>query len=163
MLLSPLRRYLAPVLIVSATMPGPLALEATAQGVDSKPNVILILDASRSMWGQIDGVNKVVSARNVISGIARELEGRLNLGLVSYGHRQATGCGDIQLILNPGQYKASHFIKKVNAIQPKGSTPIAASLIKAAKAARYKERRASLILIADGLDNCKANPCDTAA
>jgi hypothetical protein len=163
MFLSALRRCLAPALIVTATLQGAWALEATAQGADTKPNVILILDSSRSMWGQIGGVNKVVSARKAISLIARELEGQLNLGLVSYGHRQATGCNDIQLMLNPGQHKASEFIKIVNSIKPKGSTPIAASLIKAAKAARYKERRTSLILIADGLDNCNANPCDTAA
>ena len=161
MFLSVLRRCLAPAFIVSAAFPGLFALEASAQGADPKHNVILILDSSRSMWGQIDGVNKVVSARNVIGGIARTLEGKLDLGLVSYGHRQETGCGDIQLILNPGQHKASGIIKAVNAIKPKGSTPIAASLIKAAEAARYKKYRTSLILIADGLDNCNANPCDT--
>lgn len=163
MFLSVLRHCLAPALIISATLPWALSPVAMAKGSDSKPNVILILDSSRSMWGQIGGVNKVVSARNAISGITRELEGQLNLGLVSYGHRQATGCSDIQLMLNPGQHKASEFIKIVNSIKPKGSTPIAASLIKAAKAARYKERQTSLILIADGLDNCNANPCDTAA
>jgi len=163
MFLSVLRRCLAPAFIVSAAFPGLFALEASAQGTDTKHNVILILDSSRSMWGQIDGVNKVVSARNVIGGITRTIDGKLDLGLVSYGHRQATGCGDIQLMLKPAQLKASEFIKTVNAIKPKGSTPIAASLVMAAKAAGYKKHRTSLILIADGLDNCNANPCDTAS
>jgi hypothetical protein len=163
MFLSKLRRCLAPAFIVWAAFPGLFAHEASAQGADTKHNVILILDSSRSMWGQIEGVNKVVSARNVIGGIARTIEGQLDLGLVSYGHRQETGCGDIQLMLNPGRHKASEFIKAVNGIKPKGSTPIAASLIKAAKAARYKKVRTSLILISDGLDNCNANPCDTAS
>lgn len=158
-----LRASLAPIVIAATAGIGVFAHDLTpARAQDSKPNVVLILDSSRSMWGQIDGVNKVVSARKVIGGLARDLEGRLNLGLVSYGHRQSTGCGDVQLIMAMGEHKASDVIKTINGIKPKGSTPIAASLKKAAQAARYKEQRVSLILIADGLDNCNANPCDTA-
>ncbi len=160
---SVLQKCHAPALIILTAMQVAWPSVASAQDTNSKPNVILILDASRSMWGQIKGVNKVVSTRNVIGGIVKELEGRLNLGLVSYGHRQATGCGDIEVMLNPGPHKATDFIKVVKGIKPKGSTPIAASLIKAANAGRYKERQTSLILIADGLDNCNADPCNIAS
>ncbi len=160
---SVLRRCLAPALIILTSLQVTWAPVASAQDADTKPNIILILDSSRSMWGQIKGVNKVVSTRNVIGSIVRELEGRLNLGLVSYGHRQSTGCGDIEVMLNPGQHKAASFIKVVNGIKPKGSTPIAAALIKAANAGHYKERQLSLILIADGMDNCNTNPCDIAS
>ncbi len=157
------RLILAPIVIAATAGVWAFTHDITpARAQDAKPNVVLILDSSRSMWGQIDGVNKVVSTRNVIGGLARDLEGRLNLGIVSFGHRQSTGCGDIQLIMAVGEQKASDVIKTVNSIKPKGSTPIAASLKKAAQAARYKDRRASLILIADGLDNCNANPCDMA-
>jgi len=158
-----IRRSLAPIVIAATAGIWALAHDvAPARAQDAKPNVMLILDSSRSMWGQIDGVNKVVSTRNVISALARKLEGRLNFGLVAYGHRHSTGCDDVQLVMAMGEHKASDIIKSVNAIKPKGSTPISVSLKKAAKAARYKDQQASLILIADGLDNCKANPCDTA-
>ena len=158
-----LRLFVAPLVIAATAGIWSFAHDATpARTQGSKPNVVLILDSSRSMWGQINGVNKVVSARNVISGLAKELEGRLDLGIVSYGHRRSAGCDDIQLIMGVGAHKASDVIKAVTGLKPKGSTPIAASLMKAAKAARYKEQRTSLILIADGLDNCKADPCDTA-
>jgi hypothetical protein len=163
MFLSVIRHIFIPGVIISATMLGTWALEAKAQNTKFKPNVILILDSSQSMWGQINGVNKVVSGRKVIGGIVRKYDGQLDLGLVAYGHRRGSGCDDIQLMLKPQPLKASSFIKTVNSIKPKGSTPISASLIKAAKAVHYKERPASLILIADGLDNCNANPCDTAA
>lgn len=139
------------------------ATSAVAQDPSSKPKVVLILDSSRSMWGQIDGVNKVVSARNVVSEIAKQTEGRVELGLVSFGHRQSSGCSDIELLLDPADRKADEIIETVNSIKPKGSTPIAESLIRAARAARYKEQPASLILIADGLDNCEADPCQTAS
>ncbi|GBE44405.1 von Willebrand factor type A domain protein [bacterium BMS3Bbin10] len=157
------RLSFAPIVIAATAGIWVFAHDVTpARAQDSKPNAVLILDSSRSMWGQIDGVNKVVSTRNVISGLAKDLEGRLNLGIVSYGHRQSTGCGDVQLIMAMGEHKASDVIKTINGIKPKGSTPIAAALKKAAQAARYKEQRASLVLIADGLDNCNANPCDMA-
>lgn len=134
-----------------------------AHADEGKPAAVLILDSSRSMWGQIDGQNKVVSARNVIADTMRKVDGRLELGLVSYGHRQSSGCSDIELIFDPAARKPDAIIKAVNSIKPKGSTPIAESLVLAARAARYKEQPASIILIADGLDNCNADPCDTAS
>jgi Mg-chelatase subunit ChlD len=155
-------RYLAPAIIAVTAVHGPRPDMARAQDTGAKPNVMLILDSSRSMWGQIDGVNKVVSARNAVSAIVKETEGRLNFGLVSYGHRRSSGCDDIQLMLKLDRHKASSIIETVNAIKPKGSTPIAASLIKAAEVSGYKKQPVSLILIADGLDNCNADPCETA-
>ena len=136
---------------------------ARAQSADEPPNIMIIIDASRSMWGQIDGVNKVVSARNAVNAAVKQFGGQAPIGLVAYGHREASGCKDIHVMLNPGKHKASDVIKKVNSIKPKGSTPIAASLTKAANAAAYKEKPVSLVLIADGLDNCKADPCAVAS
>ena len=137
--------------------------QAKAQNTQEAPNVVMIMDASRSMWGQINSVNKIVSARNAVNAVSKQHEGKMSLGLVAYGHRKATGCKDIEVVFSPGSHKASAFTKKVNTIKPKGSTPIAASLITAAEAAKYKEKPASLVLIADGLDNCKADPCATAS
>lgn len=163
--LAMLRKYLAPSLMMAAlgysTLPA--ASPVNAAESESKPNIMLILDSSRSMWGQINGVNKVVSARNAIGVISKQFADKMNFGLVSYGHRLSTGCKDVELLLQMATYKASKISSAVNLVKPKGSTPISASLIKAAKAARYKEQRTNLILLADGLDNCKANPCDTAA
>lgn len=140
-------------------------LPGTGHAEDGKgpANTVLILDSSRSMWGQIDGQNKVVIARNALNEAVRTAEGRLKLGLVAYGHRQSSGCSDIELMLDPAQRNTQEFAKAINSIKPKGSTPIAESLVLAARAARYKEQPARIILIADGLDNCKADPCETAS
>ena len=46
---------------------------ARAQGANDMPNVMVILDASRSMWAQIDGVNKVVSAHNAVNAILQAI------------------------------------------------------------------------------------------
>lgn len=134
-----------------------------ARNAGAEPNVVLVLDSSRSMWGQIDGKNKVVIAREVISESVRAIDGKARFGLVSYGHRQSSGCGDVELLLDPAKRPASDIAEAVTTIKPKGSTPIAEALIIAARAARYKEQPATLMLIADGLDNCNADPCQTAS
>ncbi len=153
------RRCVAPLLAAGLCLVLQLA-PARAQA--ETPSLTIILDSSRSMWGQIDGINKVVSARTVIRDTAKQHEGKLDLGLVSYGHRQSAGCRDIQVILPPGAHSAATVEKRVNAIKPKGSTPIAESLKAAAAAAKYKTRKTSLLLISDGLDNCKGDPCAVA-
>ena len=51
-------------------------------------DLILILDASNSMWGQIDGVNKIVIAREAVGGLIDDLPDASNVGLVAYGHRR---------------------------------------------------------------------------
>ena len=139
---------------------------ASASGMlhaqDAKPNILMILDSSRSMWGQIDGINKVVSARTVIGDLAPRLEQDANFGLVAYGHRQTAGCRDVQLVLPMAANKADKIKSVVGRIKPKGSTPIAAAMIEGAKAAGAAKQKASIILVADGLDNCKGDPCATA-
>lgn len=136
---------------------------AAADAKTNRPNVMLILDSSRSMWGQIDEINKVVSTRNAIGKVADRYAGRLNFGLLAYGHRQSSGCDDLEVVLPLGAHPAKTIAKTVSGIKPKGSTPIASSLTKAAEAAQAAKRSARLVLISDGLDNCKGDPCATAA
>jgi hypothetical protein len=140
-----------------------LSASTPLQAQDAKPNILMILDSSRSMWGQIDGINKVVSARTVIGEVAPRLEQDANFGLVAYGHRQTAGCRDVQLVLPLGANKAEKIKSVVGGIKPKGSTPIATAMTEGAKAAGASKQKASIILIFDGLDNCKGDPCATAA
>ena len=144
-----------PALVMAALAPPLHAQEGDA----ASPRVLLILDASRSMWGQIDGINKIVSARSVIGQTAKQLESKSQFGLMAYGHRQSAGCRDIETVLQMGAHKADDIAKAVNGVRPKGSTPIAAALSEGAKAVGSEQHKASIILVADGLDNCKGDPC----
>ncbi|MDH3579958.1 MAG: VWA domain-containing protein, partial [Hyphomicrobiales bacterium] len=152
------RKFISAVLAVPLLVAG--AICASAQR--AKPNLTIILDSSRSMWGQIDGINKVVSVRAAIGQLAKTHAEKLDLGLVSYGHRRTGGCSDIEVLLSPGAHKPAKITKTVNAIKPNGSTPIAEALKAAATAAKFKQRDASLLLISDGLDNCSGDPCAVA-
>ncbi|MGD9868868.1 MAG: VWA domain-containing protein [Hyphomicrobiales bacterium] len=148
-------RHSALGLLLTAIAAGAGAPAALAA---EKPRLLFIFDASRSMWGQIDGVNKVVSARNAIASTAARAGPKMDIGLLAFGHRQASGCKDIEMLTEIGEYSKADFEKALDGIKPKGSTPIAESMKEAANAVE----RGHVVVLADGLDNCGGDPCTAA-
>lgn len=132
---------------------------APAQALEE---AMLIIDASRSMWGQIEGENRIVIARNVLSDVFQRYETRLKLGLMAYGNRSQSNCSDINQLKRIGLIDAARYSKAVRRINPRGKTPIARSLQLTARRLDYKNKKTTLILLSDGLDNCRGNPCTMA-
>ncbi|HUH77315.1 MAG TPA: VWA domain-containing protein, partial [Devosia sp.] len=133
-----------------------LAPVATASAAD---DVVIVYDASGSMWGQIDGVSKLEIAREVMGDLVQNWSDNTNLGLVAYGHRSEGDCRDIQTLIEPGPVDRASFIDTVNAIRPKGKTPISAAVQHAAELLSYRDNPATVVLISDGLETCQADPC----
>ncbi|SOC04374.1 Ca-activated chloride channel family protein [Rhodobacter sp. JA431] len=148
-------RFLALLLCLS---PSALWAQAQPSAPDAPPATILVLDGSGSMWGQIDGVAKIEIARNVMADLVTSLPANQALGLMSYGHRRKGDCSDIELILSPGTDRGA-ILSSVNAITPKGKTPLTDAVIAAAEALRYTEETASVILVSDGIETCDRDPC----
>jgi Ca-activated chloride channel family protein len=135
---------------------------ATAQ-IDERADTILVLDASGSMWGQIDGVNKIVIAREVIAEVLQDLPGNLDLGLMAYGHNRRGDCSDIEMLIEPGPDTRAAIVEAVNTINPRGRTPMTDAVVAAAQSLRYTENAATVILVSDGIETCEADPCAIAA
>lgn len=128
----------------------------------AEEDAILVLDASGSMWGQIDGEAKIVSARKVIDDLLTDLPADRRLGLVAYGHNRKGDCSDIEELAAVGADRAS--IKAaVNGVNPKGKTPLSESVKFAAEKLKYTENKATVILISDGLETCDNDPCAVGA
>ncbi|MCP4372887.1 MAG: VWA domain-containing protein [Deltaproteobacteria bacterium] len=125
--------------------------------------IMIILDASGSMWGQVDGKPKIQIARAVIKDLLPEFGKNMHLGLSAYGHRRKGDCKDIETIISIGPGNANAIIKKINAINPKGKTPLSHATHRAAKALQYTKERAIVILISDGIETCDADPCKVGA
>lgn len=119
----------------------------------------MVLDASGSMWGQIDGVPKISIARDVIDGVLGKWDPAVDLGLMTYGHRRKGDCNDIEVIQSVAPLDPNNFSSLVRGINPRGKTPISESLIRAARELRHIEDPASVILVSDGLETCEADPC----
>jgi Ca-activated chloride channel family protein len=125
----------------------------------AQAEAILVLDASGSMWGQIDGKNKITIAREVVADMMKDWEDNAPLGLIVYGHRSKGDCADIQTLVPIGADTATLIAKEVRTIKPKGMTPLSASVKKAAEILKYTEQAATVILLTDGEENCNMDPC----
>ncbi|MDF0603446.1 VWA domain-containing protein, partial [Psychromarinibacter sp. C21-152] len=137
-----------------------LILSTLSAAAQERPRTILVLDGSGSMWGQIDGVNKIVIAREVIGGLLQDFPPDQELGLTVYGHRRKGDCNDIETVIAPGLGTTGAIAQAVNAINPKGKTPLSASVMAAAEALRYGEEKATVILVSDGIETCNVDPCE---
>ncbi|MGE0212149.1 MAG: VWA domain-containing protein [Parvibaculaceae bacterium] len=131
---------------------------------EEKPGVrvILVLDASGSMWGKINGRVKIDIARETVAGIVARWRPQDELGLVVYGHREKGNCGDIEVMLEPGPLDPGAFMAAVNGLFPKGMTPMTAAVREAAEALRYTEKESTIILVSDGIETCNQDPCAVA-
>ena len=130
---------------------------AVSQSQNEK--MILVLDASGSMWGQIDGVNKIVIAKQAVNDLLDTLPASQSVGLSAYGHREKGSCTDIELLVPPAPNSIDAIRAAVDAISPKGKTPLSAAVLAAAKELRYEEDAATVILISDGRETCDLDPC----
>lgn len=133
-----------------------------AQASQPSENVIMILDESGSMWGQIEGKAKIEIARQAIDGLLNDWKNNVNLGVMAYGHRDKGNCNDIELIVPLGAVDSKKVSEKIAALQPKGKTPISASLKQAALALKSTEEKATIILVSDGIETCDDDPCKVA-
>lgn len=138
-----------------------LALVTMTQGAFAadREQVMLVLDASGSMWGQIEGRSKVEIARDAVADLVRTWKADADLGLVAYGHRRKGDCADIETVLPAGPLDAKAYLGKVNALNAKGMTPLSQAVIHAADALKASERKATVILVSDGEETCKLDPC----
>ena len=142
------------IALTSALEPAALAQE--------RPSTILVLDASGSMWGQIDGINKITIARDVVGDIVSDFPADQNLGFVTYGHRERGQCADIETLVEPAPGTAAEIAGIVEGLNPRGMTPMTDAVVTAAQALRHTEQAATVILVSDGIETCNPDPCAAA-
>jgi Ca-activated chloride channel homolog len=125
----------------------------------SEGKSIIVLDASGSMWGQIDGRTKLEIAREALAGVLSGVPAEAELGLMAYGHRSKGDCADIELVVPPATGTAQAITDAANAMKFLGKTPLTDAVRQAAGELRSTEEKATVILITDGIETCEADPC----
>lgn len=120
-------------------------------------NVELIVDASNSMWGQIQGKSKISIAKEVLDQIISGLPEDMNVGLRLYGHRyslrDSRACEDTELAVPLGPIEKDKMIDIINSIKPKGKTPLVYSVLQAAEDFKTIDK-GTVVLISDGIESC---------
>jgi len=144
---------LAPVL-VPVLAPGP----ALAQ---ERPNMGIVLDASGSMWGQVDGQTKMDLARAALTQVLGEATPDMDIGMIAYGHRARGQCTDIEVLVPSGPAVSSvpAILGAAGRISPLGMTPLSDAVMQAAGELRFAEQAATVVLLTDGVESCGGDPC----
>jgi len=140
---------------VSALNEGRPALSLDERAVE------ILVDASRSMWGQMNGQSKMAVAKEILRDVSDWLPDDLNLALRAYGNSSpsiANDCTDSSLLVPFGEGNRETIRYAISNLQPLGQTPIAYALSQAAGdfAALHSER--VLVLVTDGIESCGGDP-----
>ena len=144
-------RFFPALMTATALM---LPFSALAEG-----RSIIVLDASGSMWGQIDGRAKLEIAREALGSVLSGMDPTTEIGLMAYGHREKGSCTDIELVVPPAAGSGQAIIDAANAMKFLGKTPLSDAVKLAAEDLKYTEDAATVILITDGIETCEADPC----
>jgi Ca-activated chloride channel family protein len=139
-----------------------LALAGLATAA-ARAEVVIVYDASNSMWGQVEGRHKIEIAREVLGELVADWDPAESLGLVAYGHRREGDCSDIEVVVQPGPVDPAAFVAKVEGLVPRGKTPLTEAVRQAAELLRYRDVPATVLLLSDGIETCGADPCAVAA
>lgn len=140
-----------------------MALCCMALPAVAADKTVLVLDASRSMWGTVAKKPKYMMVHDAFARALGARPAAPGIGLVSYGNNSPSSCTDINATIAPGGSDHSRFLSTIKDIKPWGLTPIAGSLSRAAETFGAGDDRRSIILITDGTENCRGNPCAVAA
>jgi Mg-chelatase subunit ChlD len=147
-----------------------LALPALAQELPGRRDLLVVVDCSGSMMGQTsEGEVKLAAAKRVLGKLVEGLPEGLNVGLIAYGHRllasDAGTCQDIEVVVPVSSADKAALSAKIQALQGKGRTPLAASIGKAGEVLKAlgADREKSLIVLTDGLETCGGDPKAAAA
>ncbi|MDX1606460.1 MAG: VWA domain-containing protein [Candidatus Competibacterales bacterium] len=124
-----------------------------------RSQVMLVLDVSGSMWGRIEGREKILIAREVVGQILEDWNPQVDLGLIAYGHRRKGDCQDIETMVPVGPVDAAAIRGVVDGLVPKGKTPLTEAVLQAARELRYTEEKATVVLVSDGKESCDRDPC----
>ena len=85
-------------------------------------------------------------------------------GLLIFGHRRAKDCSDIEVVSPIGADSAALSRGWSQGFEAIGETPIAAAIERAGQSMRaFKGQQNSIVLVTDGIEECRGDPCAAAA
>lgn len=123
--------------------------------------VEIVVDASRSMWGRMDGEPKMVVAKQILEDLSYWIPDDLDLALRAYGSASPSddnNCADSALLVPFGEQNREPIRRAIAGLRPLGQTPIAFALQQAARDFGARESDRALVLVTDGIESCGGDP-----
>jgi Mg-chelatase subunit ChlD len=140
---------------VAATKDGRPVLSLEDRAVE------IVVDASRSMWGQINGEAKMSIAKNILNDVSYWFPQDLDLALRAYGSMspsESNNCGDSRLLVPFSEYNREPIRAAISGLRPTGQTPIAFALNQAASDFGSLQSDRAVVLVTDGIESCGGDP-----
>lgn len=130
-----------------------------------KTRILFLLDASGSMYARMENDSRINIAKRLLVKSIDSLQGTKNLeiALRVYGHTSPPSqrnCRDTRLEVPFRENNFEEVKKRLETINPKGTTLIAHSLLQSAyDFPKEPYTRNVIILITDGIEECQGDPC----
>ena len=127
--------------------------------------VEIVVDASRSMWGRMDGEPKMVVAKEILEDVSYWFPEDLNLALRAYGSTSPSDnndCADSTLLVPFGEENRESIRRAIAGLRPLGQTPIAFALNQATRDFGTLQDDRTLVLVTDGIESCGGDPVQAA-
>ena len=150
-----------------ALLAGPALAQNDAPSKPKVTRILFLLDASGSMMAPWEGQPRWEVAKRLLAKMADSLDTypHLELGLRVYGHQSPNAeqnCEDSRLEVPFAPKNAAAIKAKLKTLKAQGNTPITYSLGQSAgDFPPDKTSRNVLLLITDGVESCKGDPCAT--
>lgn len=127
--------------------------------------VEIVVDASRSMWGQIGGEPKMEIAKTILEDVSYWFPDSLDLALRAYGNVSASeqnNCADSSLLVPFADGNREYIRHAISGLRPTGQTPIAFALNQAARDFDSLDSDRAVVLVSDGIESCGGDPVEAA-
>lgn len=140
-------------------------VDTRAENPKTRTRILFLFDASNSMYAKLDNDNRINSAKKVLTRIIDSLQYQpsVELGLRVFGHRSPMNvrdCKDTKLEVPFAKANHKQITDFIKTIKPKGTTPIAYSLLQSADDFPVEAGvRNIIVLITDGIEECGGDPC----
>ena len=124
-------------------------------------SVQVVVDASRSMWGRMEGSPKMSVAKDILFSLSDWLPEDINLALRAYGSvtpSEENDCSDSSLLVPFGQQERESLRAAISSLKPRGQTPIAYALQQASMDFELVESERAVVLVTDGIESCGGDP-----
>lgn len=151
-------------------------LQANVQRQGGPVNILILVDASRSMNEPLKGgianvmgisnygTQKMDAAKIVLQNTLARIPQDINLGLRVFGqgydNNPMSDCTKSVLLVPLGKNNRRLIRDAVGTLKPFGLTPLTYALLQAERDLRDVPGTKTVILISDGVDTCGGDPCE---
>lgn len=137
---------------------------------EKKVNIMILVDASGSMAGRVDGGVKMDLAKQAVKDFAGKMPEGANVSLTVYGHQgsnhqkdKAKSCKSIEEVYPLDTYDEGKFNQALGQFQATGWTPLAGAMKKAKQQLEGESKAENIVyVVSDGIETCGGDPVQAA-